>query len=210
MARTKGKSKADKTSGWFLRIVFLLTLALALAVPALGQSAQNTNSVPANRRASRRVLVSIPDRKLAVLEDGKVIRTFPVAVGAAVSPSPTGEFQIVSRIAHPTYYHPGVVIRPGSDNPIGPRWVGLNKKGYGIHGTNEPRSIGKAASHGCIRMRNRDIEQFFRMVRVGDTVEIRRERDEEIAQIFGGVADTGRAVIAQAQAAGMTPSGGGQ
>ena len=59
-------------------------------------------------------------------------------------------------------------------------------------------------------MRNRDIEQFFRMVRVGDTVEIRRERDEEIAQIFGGVADASGAVIAQAQAAGMTSAGGGQ
>ncbi len=210
MARTEGKSQTNKVNGWFLLILLVLTLALALAAPALGQSPQDTDSVPVNHRPSRRVLVSIPDRKLAVLEDGKVIRTFPVAVGAASSPSPTGQFQIVSRIAHPTYYHPGVVIPPGSNNPIGPRWVGLNQKGYGIHGTNEPRSIGKAASHGCIRMRNRDIEQFFRMVRVGDTVEIRRERDEEIAQIFGGVADTGRAVIAQAQAAGMTPSGGGQ
>ena len=210
MARTEGKSNADKISGWFLLILFLLTLALALAAPALGQSTQNVDSVPANHRSSRRVLVSIPDRKLAVLEDGKVIRTFPVAVGAASSPSPAGQFQIVSRLAHPTYYHPGVVIPPGSDNPIGPRWVGLNQKGYGIHGTNEPRSIGKAASHGCIRMRNRDIEQFFRMVRVGDTVEIRRERDEEIAQIFGGVADASGAVIAQAQGAGVTPAGGGQ
>ena len=64
-------------------------------------------------------------------------------------------------------------------------WMGLNLKGYGIHGTNVQSSIGKAASHGCIRLRNRDIEQFFQMVKVGDTVEIRGERDEEIAQIFG-------------------------
>ena len=210
MARIEGKSKADQSSGWFLLILFRLLLAVALLTPALGQSTQNADSVGANRRPSRRVLVSIPDRKLAVLEDGKVIRTFPVAVGASSSPSPTGEFQIVSRIAHPTYYHPGVVIPPGSDNPIGPRWVGLNKKGYGIHGTNEPRSIGKAASHGCIRMRNHDVEQFFRMVRVGDTVEIRSARDEQIAQIFGGVADASSVVIAQAQAAGLAPAGGGQ
>jgi lipoprotein-anchoring transpeptidase ErfK/SrfK len=210
VARTEGKSKTDKVNGWFQLILFFLTLALALAAPALGQSAQNANSVPASRRPGRRVLVSIPDRKLAVLEDEKVIRTFPVAVGAAVSPSPIGEFQIVSRIAHPTYYHPGVVIPPGSDNPIGPRWVGLNQKGYGIHGTNEPRSIGKAASHGCIRMRNRDIERFFRMVSVGDRVEISNARDEQIARIFGGVADGSGAEIAQAQAAGMTSAGGGQ
>src|SRR6059036_1134516 len=136
-------------------------------------------------RVARQVLVSIPDRKLAVLEGGKVIRTFPAAVGASVSPSPSGEFKIVNRIADPTYYHPGVVIPAGAGNPIGTRWLGLNRKGYGIHGTNEPGSIGRAASHGCIRLRNRDMEQLFRMVSVGDTVLIRADRDEQVAEIFG-------------------------
>ena len=103
-----------------------------------------------------------------------------------------------------------MVIPPGSDNPVGLRWVGLNQKGYGIHGTNEPRSIGKAASHGCLRMRNGDIEQFFLMVSVGDTVEIRGERDEQIAQIFGGVAQTSVLAVAETPAAVMTPAGGGQ
>jgi lipoprotein-anchoring transpeptidase ErfK/SrfK len=204
MARAEGKSKGGKASGSLLVI-----LALALQAPALEQSTQNTSSRSPGHRPSRRVVVSVPDRKLAILEGGKVIRTFQVAVGAAVSPSPTGQFHIVSRLANPTYYHHGVVIPAGSDNPIGPRWVGLNQRGYGIHGTNEPRSIGKAASHGCIRMRNRDIEQFFRMVSVGDTVEIRSERDEEIAQIFGTVADTSVVAGAVAQAE-MTPVGGGQ
>ena len=137
----------------------------------------------------RVVLVSIADRKLAVIENGIVIATFPVAVGAAVSPSPTGEFQIVSRVANPTYYHPGTVIPSGKDNPVGTRWVGLSQKGYGIHGTNAPRSIGHAASHGCIRLRNRDIEKLFTMVRVGDVVQIRGERDEQVAQVFGRSAD---------------------
>src|SRR6059036_1471107 len=137
-------------------------------------------------RVARQVLVSIPDRKLAVLEGGKVIRTFPAAVGASVSPSPSGEFKVVNRIAKPTYYHPGVVIPAGAGNPIGTRWLGLNRKGYGIHGTNEPRSIGKAASHGCIRLRNREVVEFFRLVNVGDVVKIRAERDEEIARVFGG------------------------
>ena len=57
-------------------------------------------------------------------------------------------------------------------------------KGFGIHGTNVPRSIGKAASHGCIRLRNRDVEALFEMVSVGDWVEIRGERDEFVAQVF--------------------------
>ncbi len=200
MKRPNGNAKAKKASG---RI--LLALGLMLTTPVLAQNARQPGSHP-----RRQVLVSIPHHKLAVLEEGQVVRIFPVAVGAAVSPSPTGDFQIVSRVANPTYYHPGVVIPPGGDNPVGTRWVGLNQKGYGIHGTNEPRSIGKAASHGCIRLRNRDIEQFFRMVSVGDTVEIRGERDVQIAQIFGGEAETTATAVAQAQPATMMQVGGGQ
>ncbi len=159
-------------------------------------------------RAARQVLVSIPDRKLVVLEGGKVVRTFPVAVGATVSPSPSGEFKIVNRIANPTYYHPGVVIPAGAGNPIGTRWLGLNRTGYGIHGTNEPGSIGRAASHGCIRLRNRDMEQLFRMVSVGDTVLIRADRDEQVAEIFGGAPVTQE--LAQAQPPAATLAGEGQ
>ena len=134
---------------------------------------------------SRRIVISIPDRKLAILEEGKVLATFPVAVGAAASPSPTGEFQIVSRVSNPTYYHPGTVVPSGKDNPVGTRWLGISQKGYGIHGTNAPRSIGHAASHGCIRLRNRDMERLFGMLRVGDVVQIRGERDDEVARAFG-------------------------
>jgi lipoprotein-anchoring transpeptidase ErfK/SrfK len=76
-----------------------------------------------------------------------------------------------------------------ANSPVGTRWIGLNLKGYGIHGTNAPRSIGRAASHGCIRLKNRDVERLFAMLRVGDVVEIRGERDDEIAQVFAGAAD---------------------
>jgi lipoprotein-anchoring transpeptidase ErfK/SrfK len=171
----------------------LLALVVILSSAAFAQDA-----VAPAKRMPRQVLVSVSDRKLAVLENGKVIRTFAVSVGAAVSPTPSGEFQIINRLANPTYYHPGTVIPPGSDNPIGPRWIGLSQKGFGIHGTNQPRSIGHAASHGCIRLNNRDIVQFFQMGSVGDTVSIRSERDEQIAQIFGGVADTDDSAMAEA------------
>jgi lipoprotein-anchoring transpeptidase ErfK/SrfK len=152
-------------------------------------------------RPKRLVLVSIPDRKLAVLEDGKVLRVFLVAVGADVSPSPTGKLEVAHRLANPTYYHPGVIIPPGKDNPLGPRWVGLSQKGFGIHGTNQPWSIGKAASHGCIRMRNRDIVQFFDLVSVGDAVEIRAERDEQITEVFGPAQAATAVARAEMQAA---------
>jgi len=161
--------------------MLLAALSVAAGTQCLAQ-APNPSGLDRKKRV---VLVSIPDRKLAVLEDGSVIATFPVAVGASASPSPTGQFQIVSRVVNPTYYHPGTVIPSGKDNPVGTRWMGLSQKGYGIHGTNAPRSVGHAVSHGCIRLRNRDMERLFTMLRVGDTVEIRGERDEEIARAFG-------------------------
>ncbi|MGZ4826317.1 MAG: L,D-transpeptidase [Terriglobales bacterium] len=165
---------------------FVLAALLMATVEAFAQS-----------QTRREVLVSLPDRKLAVLENGAVIKVFPVAVGAADSPSPSGEFQIVNRLTNPTYYHPGTVIPAGPKNPLGTRWMGLNRKGYGIHGTNAPRSIGKAASHGCIRMRKRDLELLFEMVRVGDTVSIRAQADSQTAAIFGGT----ETVVAEAQPA---------
>ena len=132
----------------------------------------------------RQVVVSIPDRKLALVEDGRTLKLYSVAVGAAQSPSPDGEFKIINRVVNPTYYKPGTVIEPGKDNPLGTRWIGLNLKGYGIHGTNVPSSIGKAASHGCIRMRQRDLEELFTLLHEGDVVTIRAERDEQLARIM--------------------------
>jgi lipoprotein-anchoring transpeptidase ErfK/SrfK len=164
-------------------------LLLAMAVPALAQtsSSQSTSQSASTQRVRRVVLVSIADRRLAVMEDGEVLAYFPVAVGAEVSPSPTGEFEIVNRVANPAYYHDGVVVEASENSPVGTRWIGLNLKGYGIHGTNAPRSIGRAASHGCIRLRNRDVERLYAMLRVGDLVSIRGERDDEIAEVFGDV-----------------------
>ncbi len=183
MERAASKAATKPTSGCILAIVVAATLTLAL--PAFAQTAKTT----ADRAVNRIVLISLADRKLAVIEDGDVLATFPVAVGAATSPSPTGTFQIVNRVSNPTYYHPDTVIPSGKDNPVGTRWIGLNQKGYGIHGTNAPKSVGHAASHGCIRMRNRDVERLFTMLRVGDAVEIRGERDAQVAEVFGNSVD---------------------
>ena len=124
----------------------------------------------------RRIIVTISERKLALVKDGRVVRVYPVAVGVSASPSPTGRFTIVSRVKSPTWYHPGKVVGPGEANPLSTRWMGLSRHGYGIHGTNAPESIGHAASHGCIRMRTRDAEELFELVRAGDSVEITRDR----------------------------------
>ncbi len=188
------------------KVVKAAVMILLVGFAAVAKGQDSKAETPVERiTVQRQVVVSIPDRKLAVLENGKVVRIFRVAVGRRSSPSPTGEFRIAKRLSNPTYYHPGVVIPPGDDNPLGPRWVGLDQKGYGIHGTNEPWSIGKAASHGCIRMRNGDIKQFFALVSVGDAVQIRAERDQQIAEIFGGETQT---IVAQADASQLAGAGG--
>lgn len=195
MAWTARRGNLVKGMGW------LIPTLISLIAPSV-----QAQSTPTPQPVKRQVIVSVPDRKLVVMENGAVLREFAVAVGASVSPSPTGEFEVVSRLKDPTYYHSGVVIPAGGGNPLGPRWIGLNVKGYGIHGTNLPGSIGKAASHGCIRLRNRDIVELFSMIHVGDKVEIHGERDEVIAAIFG---DAGEAnAVAQAQTATAGSAGG--
>ncbi len=164
----------------------LMALALVATAEALCQE-KHSESRPCtqNRVPERRIVVSIPDRKLALIQDGEIVKIYSTAVGAPASPTPTGTYIIAQRLPNPTWYGPeGKVVGPGKANPIGTRWLGLSRKGYGIHGTNNPRSIGHRASHGCIRMRNRDVEDLFARVAVGDVVELRGERDAELAWIF--------------------------
>ena len=170
---------------------YLSVLVFVLSVRELRAQTQAQPSPAASIvQPHRKVVVSIPHRKLALLEDGKIKKVYPVAVGAQQSPTPAGTFAVKTRLVEPTYYHPGKVIPAGADNPLGTRWIGLNAKGYGIHGTNVESSVGKAASHGCIRMHRTDIEELFAQVEVGDEVEIRSEPDAEVAGIFGDVPAT--------------------
>ena len=151
--------------------------------PLIAQPAapEGSSASPARRR---QIVISIADRQLAVVDNGQVLKTYPIAVGTRRTPSPDGEFVIINHAKDPTYRHGDKEIAPGKDNPLGSRWMGLNLKGYGIHGTNVQSSVGKAASHGCFRMREQDVEELYTMVQVGDTVTIRRERDAMIAQLF--------------------------
>jgi lipoprotein-anchoring transpeptidase ErfK/SrfK len=162
----------------------LITVALVATAEALCQERQAAPADADDGPPQRRIVVSIPDRKLALIEDGRVVKVYPTAVGRAASPTPSGTFTIIQRISNPAWYGPGTVIAPGRGNPLGTRWLGLSRKSYGIHGTNEPRSIGRNASHGCVRMRNRDVEDLFARVAVGDVVELHGERDAELARIF--------------------------
>jgi lipoprotein-anchoring transpeptidase ErfK/SrfK len=187
MRRVISNTEKAGWTGWQTR---LHAIAAVMVLAATEAFAQEQAQVAKASEANREVIVSIADRKLALLEDGEIVKVYLVAVGKAITPSPTGDFTVVNRLTDPTYYHKGQVIPAGPANPLGNRWIGLSQKGYGIHGTNQPRSIGKAASHGCIRMAKADLEELFELLRPGDTVSIRGERDEQIAQIFGGTSTT--------------------
>ena len=156
-----------------MQAIKFLTILATAATEVLAESAP-----------TRRLIVSIPDRKIVLMEDGHVLKIYPIAVGKKSTPSPSGNFQIASRVVKPTWYKPGKTIGPGPANPLGTRWMGLGYKGYGIHGTNVPSSIGKAASHGCVRMRNHDVEELFELVHVGDPVELVTELSADLAKVF--------------------------
>lgn len=107
------------------------------------------------------LVIKVPQRVLEVYNDGQIYKTYRVAVGKSKTPTPIGEWNVVWKD-----YNWGT--------GFGTRWMGLNVPWgiYGIHGTNKPWSIGQFASHGCIRMRNKDVEELFEWVPVGTPVRI--------------------------------------
>lgn len=180
--------KAERLGGemnWTKAIGVAMTVAAGMGIPAGAQQTAPPQGAVQQQISHRVIIVSLEDRKLALLEDGAVRKVYTVAVGKASSPSPVGTFTIERRVANPVYQDEGKTVPPGPANPVGTRWMGLSVKGYGIHGTNAPKSIGKAASHGCIRMGKADLEELFAQVRVGDTVELIGERNEETIALFG-------------------------
>jgi lipoprotein-anchoring transpeptidase ErfK/SrfK len=115
--------------------------------------------------------------KLFVTKNGTVIRSFSVATGKRKDLTPTGTFEVVIKLKNPWYSAKG--IRGGDPhNPLGTRWLGLNALGtdgtkYGIHGTNNPSSIGRYASSGCVRMNNADVEWLYDRIPAGTKVIIK-------------------------------------
>lgn len=113
-------------------------------------------------------------RKLFWKRGKETLKTYPVSVGKQETQTPEGEFRVKEKIKNPVWYRMNQVFPPESPkNLLGTRWLGLDQKGYGIHGTRNPNSIGSAASHGCIRMYNHDVEELFSWVPIGTPVIIR-------------------------------------
>jgi lipoprotein-anchoring transpeptidase ErfK/SrfK len=124
------------------------------------------------------VIVIKRSSNLLTLYNGmKVVRSFGVATGQAVYPTPLGKFQIVVKWMNPWWYPPNSAwakgekpVPPGPGNPLGTRWMGLSASGVGIHGTPQDGSIGYSLSHGCIRMHIPQAEWLFEHVDVGTPV----------------------------------------
>ena len=118
------------------------------------------------------IMVDKSQNILTLKADGAIVKTYRVSTGKDLS-TPAGTFKIVNRIENPTWYTGGVVVPAGDPkNILGTRWLGITAKGYGIHGTTEPESIGKNATAGCVRMRNGDIEELFAIVPEGTPVTV--------------------------------------
>lgn len=124
--------------------------------------------------AEPQIIINIPAFTLYLYDQGVPIKSYPISIGTELNPSRLGETEVINKVVDPTYYPPqgGTPILPGPDNPVGTRWLGLGFSGYGIHGTNNPNSIGRAASAGCIRLRNEDVEELTELVAVGTMVKL--------------------------------------
>ena len=128
---------------------------------------------------SYELVLNIPARKLLLFNSGSVIKEYSVGVGSSLAPTPLGEFKIVRRIHNPAWVNPyrqSKIIAPGETNPIGRYWLGfaMNKKNqeYGFHATTDLNSVGKASTHGCIRLYPQDMQELFNLVSVNTSVHV--------------------------------------
>jgi lipoprotein-anchoring transpeptidase ErfK/SrfK len=155
--------------------------------PGAGFGAGSTISVfsvkdPAEATVSRITIDKSTQRLLAETADGRTVANYPVAIGSAQTPSPSGRHEVKAIAIEPTYtYDPdknfqqgdndqALTIPPGPNGPVGSVWIDLSKPTYGIHGTPDPAELFTAQSHGCVRMTNWDALELADMVETGATV----------------------------------------
>jgi lipoprotein-anchoring transpeptidase ErfK/SrfK len=150
-----------------MRLIFILLFSFSIIIPTTAKAVEDEVYL----------LVNKSQHKLSVILNDSVIYSFPIATGKTNEATPEGIYTIIRKVKNPWYIPKNI---PGGDptNPIGTRWIGLNVPKtngytYGIHGTNNPDSIGKNVSQGCIRMRNSDVEWLYRHIPLETKVEIR-------------------------------------
>lgn len=146
-----------------------------LVTPGLPSLREFSRYLPENQTVH--LLLKLGQRKVHVYQGQKLIASYPVAIGRPEYPTPTGEFKVFEMIVNPAWQSPwtGEVETPGIDGSLGLRWIGFVEMSNGVigfHGTPNVASIGQAASHGCVRMRNTDIVKMYEHVQVGTIVRV--------------------------------------
>lgn len=118
------------------------------------------------------IVVDKSQNQLLLTEENRFIKSYTVATGKDNS-TPVGIFKIISKVPNPVWYKQGAVVPPESpENILGSRWMGIDKAGYGIHGSTDPNSIGQQVTAGCVRMTNADVEELFGIVPIGTEITI--------------------------------------
>ncbi|MDD5560927.1 MAG: L,D-transpeptidase family protein [Candidatus Omnitrophica bacterium] len=118
------------------------------------------------------ILVDKSQNIMLLKSDEEVIKTYIVSTGKD-NCTPAGTFKIVNKLVNPTWFKAGAVVPAGStENVLGTRWLGFDLAGYGIHGTTEPKELGKQVTQGCVRLSNPDVEELYDIVPTGTEVTI--------------------------------------
>lgn len=128
---------------------------------------------------SSRVVVDLSEARVYSYWGNQLLDRYPVAVGQPGWETPTGTFKVINKQHNPVWKQPitGELFRTGPDNPLGDRWIGFwadERHQIGFHGTNKEYLVGKAISHGCLRMRNADVRALYEQVSVGTPVIVRK------------------------------------
>lgn len=143
-----------------LVLIAVRNFALFYREPARGSGTESSIKASKTDIPEYMIFIEVEDKTLYLLEDGVCIKKYPVATGTGGMPSPLGSWKIIEK--------------GDWGEGFGGRWMGLNVPWgiYGIHGTNKERTIGSAASHGCIRMYKSDVAELYSIVRIGTPVAI--------------------------------------
>ncbi|MBN4001645.1 L,D-transpeptidase [Nostoc sp. LPT] len=136
-------------------------------------------SLPHTTEQNIYLLLILKQRRLYVYRGDILQASYPVAVGKLKWETPTGKFKVINMVENPAWENPFVpnrgVVPPGLENPLGERWIGFwtdGKNQIGFHGTYKRDSVGKAASHGCVRMYNEDVRKLYEIVKIGTSIRV--------------------------------------
>jgi hypothetical protein len=150
---------------------------ISVPIPDLPPLADSVPYLPEPAPKASRLVLRLGERRVYVYSNDKIVASYPVAVGRLDTPTPTGRFAVFQMIENPVWQSPwtGEVRSPGANSALGLRWIGFARMPGGIigfHGTPTVASIGQAASHGCVRLRNEDVLALFEQVQIGTPVEV--------------------------------------